>query len=112
MRQRSAQFYMQLSILAALVTMGLKFYGYFLTGSVGLFSDAAESFVNLVAALIGWWAVQFAARPADEDHTYGHTKSKYFASGAEGMLILVAAVIIVAEAIPHLIAHIRSSKLG
>lgn len=102
MKQYSPRFYMILSILAALVTMGVKFIGYFLTGSVGLFSDAAESIVNLVAALVGLWALTLAARPPDEDHTYGHTKSEYFSSGVEGSLIFVAAIVIVFEAVPHL----------
>lgn len=102
MKQQSLRVYMYLSIAAALVTMGVKFIGYFLTGSVGLFSDAAESVVNLVAALVGLWAVTLAARPADADHTYGHTKSEYFSSGVEGALILVAALIIAVEAIPRL----------
>ena len=93
---------MLLSIGAALLTMGVKFIGYFLTGSVGLFSDATESIVNLVAALVGLWALTLASRPADEEHTYGHTKSEYFSSGVEGALILVAAVIIVIEALPRL----------
>ncbi len=93
---------MFLSIGAALLTMGVKFTGYFLTGSVGLFSDATESIVNLVAALVGLWALTLASRPADEEHTYGHTKSEYFSSGVEGALILVAAVIIVIEALPRL----------
>ena len=66
MKQPSLRWYMFLSIAAALVTMGVKFIGYFLTGSVGLFSDAAESVVNLVAALVGLWAVTLAARPADD----------------------------------------------
>ena len=99
---RSPQFYPILSVIAALATMALKFVGYFLTGSVGLFSDAAESVVNLVAALVAVWAVTLAARPADEDHMYGHTKSEYFSSGVEGALILVAAGVIALEAIPHL----------
>ncbi len=102
MNQQSLRLYMFLSIAAALVTMMVKFIGYFLTGSVGLFSDAAESVVNLVAALVGLWAVTLAFRPADEDHTYGHTKSEYFSSGVEGALILVAALIIAIEAIPRL----------
>lgn len=93
---------MFLSIGAALLTMGVKFTGYFLTGSVGLFSDATESIVNLVAALVGLWALTLASRPADEEHAYGHTKSEYFSSGVEGALILVAAVIIVIEALPRL----------
>ncbi|GHO46592.1 cation diffusion facilitator family transporter [Ktedonospora formicarum] len=103
MKQQSPRFYIILSIIAALVTMTVKFIGYFLTGSVGLFSDAAESIVNLVAALVGFWALTLAARPADDDHAYGHTKSEYFASGVEGALILVAAIVIIFEAIPRLL---------
>src|SRR5438309_6657907 len=103
MKQPSLRLYMFLSITAALVTMGIKFIGYFLTGSVGLFSDAAESVVNLVAALVALWAITLAARPEDEEHTFGHTKSEYFSSGVEGALILVAALIIVVEAIPRLL---------
>src|SRR2546421_5472808 len=103
MHTDSRRFYMVLSVGAALVTMGVKFIGYFLTGSVGLFADAAESVVNLVAALVGFWALTLAARPADEEHTFGHTKSEYFSSGVEGALILVAALIIAAEAIPRLL---------
>ena len=102
MQVRSKRFYIVLSVAAALATMTVKFIGYFLTGSVGLFSDAAESVVNLVAALVALWAVTLAARPADEDHTYGHTKSEYFSSGVEGALILVAALVIAVEAIPRL----------
>jgi cation diffusion facilitator family transporter len=102
MNVNSPRFYMVLSIAAALFTMAVKFVGYFLTGSVGLFSDAAESVVNLVAALVGLWALTLAAHPADEDHTYGHTKSEYFSSGVEGALILFAAIIIVVEAVPRL----------
>src|SRR6266516_6172654 len=103
MHTDSSRFYMVLSVGAALVTMGVKFSGYVLTGSVGLFADAAESVVNLVAALVGLWALTLAARPADEDHTYGHTKSEYFSSGAEGALILVAALVIMVEAVPRLL---------
>jgi len=101
--RHTPRFYMVLSVLAALVTMGVKFLGYLLTGSVGLFSDAAESVVNLVAALVGLWALTLAARPADEEHAYGHTKSEYFSSGVEGALILVAALVIAFEAIPRLL---------
>ncbi|HET9920101.1 MAG TPA: cation diffusion facilitator family transporter [Ktedonobacteraceae bacterium] len=103
MTNRPARFYIVLSIFAALVTMGVKFVAYLLTGSVGLFSDAAESVVNLIAALVAFWALTLAARPADEEHAYGHTKSEYFSSGVEGALILVAALVIVLEAIPRLL---------
>ncbi len=81
-----------LSIAAALITLGLKSAAYAFTGSVGLFSDAIESLVNLVAALTALFCQWFAARPVDPSHTYGHEKIEYFSSGLEGVLILVAAV--------------------
>lgn len=84
--------YAWLSIAAALVTIGLKSFAYLLTGSVGLLSDAVESLVNLVAALMALAMLIVAARPADEGHPYGHSKAEYFASSVEGILILVAAV--------------------
>jgi cation diffusion facilitator family transporter len=87
----SARFYAMLSIAAAVVTIGLKFGAYLVTGSVGLFSDAAESVVNLVAAVAALWALIYAARPPDEEHAYGHNKAEYFASGLESALILIAA---------------------
>ena len=79
------------SVAAALATMGLKFGAYFLTGSVGILSDAAESVVNLAAAALALFVLHHAARPADEHHTYGHGKAEYFSSVAEGVLIIVAA---------------------
>ena len=88
-----------LAIGAALVTMGLKFAAYTLTGSVGLLSDAVESTANLVAALTALFAVWFAARPIDRSHNYGHEKIEYFAAAIEGLLILVAAGAIVWAAI-------------
>jgi cation diffusion facilitator family transporter len=99
----SARSYAALSISAALLTMAIKFAAYLLTGSIGLLSDAAESLVNLVAALIAFWALSLAARPPDEEHAYGHSKAEYFSSGAEGALILLAAATIVYAAIPRLI---------
>jgi cation diffusion facilitator family transporter len=84
--------YAWLSIAAAVVTIGLKGLAYLLTGSVGLLSDAVESLVNLAAALMALAMLIVAARPADEEHQYGHSKAEYFASGVEGVLILLAAV--------------------
>lgn len=81
---------MALSVVAALVTISLKLAAYFVTNSVGLLSDAAESVINLVAAIAAFWALTVAASPPDEEHTYGHSKAEYFASGLEGALILVA----------------------
>jgi len=92
-----------LSIAAAILTIALKAIAYLLTGSVGLLSDALESFVNLVGALMALAMLTIAARPADEDHAYGHSKAEYFSTGVEGTLILIAAVSIGVAAIPRLI---------
>ncbi|MBD2301871.1 cation transporter [Nostoc sp. FACHB-87] len=98
MSSQTARTYAFLSIAAAVVTIGLKFGAYLLTGSVGLLSDAIESCVNLLAALVALWALTYAAKPADAEHTFGHSKAEYFSSGAEGALIIVAAISIALEA--------------
>jgi len=89
--ERPARFYAWVSIGAAIATIALKVAAWRLTGSVGLLSDAAESVVNLVAAIIAVWALTLAARPPDERHAYGYTKAEYFSSGVEGFLIIAAA---------------------
>ncbi|HJZ49606.1 MAG TPA: cation diffusion facilitator family transporter, partial [Roseiflexaceae bacterium] len=89
--QPAARAYAFLSVGAALITIILKSAAYLLTGSVGLLSDALESLVNLVAALLAVWALTLAIRPADLEHAYGHSKVEYIASAVEGLLILVAA---------------------
>jgi cation diffusion facilitator family transporter len=81
-----------LSIAAALSTIALKSYAYWLTGSVGLLSDAMESLINLAAAIVALVVLTLAARPPDDSHAYGHEKVEYFSSGAEGVMILLAAV--------------------
>ncbi|NNJ08907.1 cation transporter [Chloroflexales bacterium ZM16-3] len=103
-----------LSIAAAVVTIGLKAGAYFVTGSVGLLSDALESVVNLVAAIVALVVLTVAARPPDEDHAYGHGKAEYFSSGVEGALILVAAASISYAAIGRLLnpQEIESVGLG
>lgn len=82
------------SVGVAVVTIGLKTLAWWLTGSVSLLSDAMESVVNLAGATFGLWMVTIAARPADEDHPYGHHKAEYFSSGFEGILIMTAAAAI------------------
>jgi cation diffusion facilitator family transporter len=89
--QRPARFYAWLSIVAAVATIALKAGAWKLTGSVGLLSDAAESVVNLIAAIIALWALTLAARPPDDRHAFGYTKAEYFSSGVEGFLIIAAA---------------------
>ena len=78
------------SVAVALITIALKTGAWWLTGSVGLLSDAMESLVNLASAMFGLMMVTIAERPADEDHPYGHHKAEYFSSGFEGILIIVA----------------------
>jgi cation diffusion facilitator family transporter len=95
--------YAWLSIAAAIITISLKAGAYFLTGSVGLLSDALESMVNLVAAVVALAALSYAAQPADEEHNFGHDKVEYFSSGVEGALILVAAVSIAYTSIDRLL---------
>ncbi len=92
-----------LSIAAAVLTIVLKTAAWFITGSVGLLSDAVESLVNLIGGFMALAMLTVAARPADEDHAYGHGKAEYFSSGLEGGLILVAAVSIGAAAVLRLL---------
>jgi len=92
MSRSSLTRYAWLSIAAAFATIGLKGLAWFLTGSIGLLSDAVESFANLLGASIALVMLTIAAHPPDEEHHFGHSKAEYFASGAEGILILIAAV--------------------
>jgi cation diffusion facilitator family transporter len=101
-----------LSIAAAILTIALKTIAYLLTGSIGLLSDALESLVNLVGALMALAMLTIAARPADEDHAYGHNKAEYFSSGVEGTLILLAALGIFVTAIPRLITPKPLDQVG
>ena len=101
-----------LSIVTSLVTLALKFTAYFMTGSVSLWSDAMEAFVNLAAGLFALGALMLAARPADEGHAFGHDKAEYFASAVEGTLILVAAASIIWTATHRLNAPQQLEHLG
>jgi cation diffusion facilitator family transporter len=101
-----------ISILAALATLALKTSAYIVTNSVGLFSDALESCVNLLAALTMFLSLRYAAKPVDATHTYGHEKIEFFASGLEGMLILVAGVSIIWLSMQRLLFHPPLEDLG
>jgi cation diffusion facilitator family transporter len=101
-----------LSIAAALLTIGLKSLAFALTSSVGLLSDAMESGVNLIAAIVALSMLTIAARPPDEEHAFGHSKAEYFSSGVEGALILVAAASITWTAIGRLLAPRPLEGLG
>jgi cation diffusion facilitator family transporter len=101
-----------ISIAAAVVTIVLKTTAYYLTGSVGLLSDAIESLVNLVGGIMALAMLTIAARPADEDHAYGHSKAEYFSSGVEGTLILVAALSIAFTAVTRLLYPRELEQVG
>jgi cation diffusion facilitator family transporter len=92
-----------LSIFAAISTISLKATAYFYTGSVGLLSDALESLINLAAAIVALLMIKIAAQPPDEEHSFGHDKAEYFASGLEGALIFIAALSIGYAAIQRIL---------
>jgi cation diffusion facilitator family transporter len=112
MQQVSLTGYAWISIAAALATITLKGAAYFVTGSVGLLSDALESVVNLLAALIALATLMVAARPPDEMHAFGYSKAEYFSSGFEGAFIMLAAASIVWTAVPRLITPRPLEQLG
>ncbi len=103
------QHFIYLSIATAITTIILKTITYFLTGSIGLMSDALESGVNLTAAIVALIIHNFSSKPADKKHNFGHGKAEYFSSIIEGLLILIAAGSIIYLAIPKLFAP-RSLK--
>jgi cation diffusion facilitator family transporter len=104
--------YAWLSITAALLTIALKASAFIITGSVGLLADALESGVNLIAAVFALIVLGIAAQPPDEEHTYGHSKAEYFASGAEGTLIFLAAITIALAATSRLLNPEPLEQLG
>lgn len=103
---------LRVSVAVALVTIVLKGAAGYVTNSMGLISDAMESFVNLASAMFALAMVTIAARPADEDHPYGHHKAEYFSSGFEGILIIGAALAIGWAAIVRLMSPQPIEQLG
>lgn len=101
-----------LSIAAAVVTIAMKFGAYVLTGSVGLLSDALESTVNLVAAVIAVMALRVASKPADDVHHYGRGKAEYLSAAVEGFMIFAAAAAILITAVPRLFEGEQLEELG
>jgi cation diffusion facilitator family transporter len=108
----SVRRYLFLSLAAAVATMGMKTVAWLLTGSVGLLSDALESGVNLVAAVVALAMIAIAEKPADEEHAFGHDKAEYFSSAVEGGLIVLAAASIAWTAIPRLLNPQPLANLG
>ena len=86
------------TIFVAFLVMGLKYAAYYLTGSVALYSDALESIVNVITACVVWYALRLSYKPADTDHPFGHHKAEYLSAVIEGVLIIVAALVIFREA--------------
>lgn len=100
-----------LSAIASIVIFTLKMVAYRMTGSTAILSDALESIVNVLAAVVALFVIRFAAQPADEDHPYGHGKAEYFSSTLEGGMIFFAAIMIIAEAVQALLSHEPTQKL-
>ena len=111
-RKASPVMLLRVSIAVAVVTIVLKSLAWWVTDSVGLLSDALESLVNLASAVFGLAMVTVAHRPADAGHPYGHHKAEYFASGFEGLLIIVAALGIVWTAVERLLHPHPLDQLG
>jgi cation diffusion facilitator family transporter len=101
-----------LSIATAILTIALKTAAYWLTGSIGLLSDALESAINLAAAVVALLILRAAAAPPDEEHAYGHDKAEFFSSAIEGTLIIIAAVSIAWAASPRLVAPRPLESVG
>ena len=104
MSARPPTFYAWISVATSVVVIALKFAAYFLTGSVGLLSDAVESVVNILAALIALGVLTYASAKPDHEHNFGHEKAAYFSSGIEGALIFVAAGAIIWSSVPRLLS--------
>ena len=96
------QHFAWLSIVMAVATIALKTAAWWVTGSVGLLSDAAESLVNLAGASFALWMILITRQPADKQHPFGHSKAEYFSSGFEGVLIFIAALAIIGTAVQRL----------
>lgn len=103
--------YLYLSIAAAIATLLIKLGAWWLTGSVGYLSDGLESFVNLAGALFALAMVMVARQPADHNHHYGHSKTEYFSVGFEGLLICVAAALIIWSAIDRFLHPLALTNL-
>ena len=112
MSARSPAYYILFSVATSLVTMALKAGAWYLTGSVGLLSDALESGVNLAAALVALVTLSYAHSGEDDDHNFGHEKAEYFSSGIEGALIFVAAGAIIWSAVPRLMSPRPLEQVG
>lgn len=104
--------FLWLSIATALATVSIKGAAAWITNSVGLWSDALESTVNLVAAIVALWAIRLSAKPADDNHDFGHGKAEYMSAAVEGSLIFIAAAAIIYSAVQRLMHPVEPEQLG
>ncbi|HML50033.1 MAG TPA: cation diffusion facilitator family transporter [Propionicimonas sp.] len=104
--------FLWLSIATAIATVAIKGMAAWITNSVGLWSDAMESTVNLVAAIVALWAIRLSAKPADDNHDFGHGKAEYMSAAVEGTLIFIAAAAIIYSAILRLLNPVAPEQLG
>ena len=104
--------FVMLSVVTAVLTVAIKASAAWITGSVGFLSDALESIVNLVAALVALWALAVSGKPADHNHDFGHGKAEYMSSLVEGALIFVAAAGIIVSAINRFVHPQPLEEIG
>lgn len=104
--------FLWLSLGAAVVILGIKLAAAALTGSIGMWSDALESTVNVAAAGVALWALRLSSKPADHNHDFGHGKAEYFSAAVEGSMILVAAAVIIIGAVMRLLSPQPLENLG
>jgi predicted Co/Zn/Cd cation transporter (cation efflux family) len=109
---KSEQRALNASLAVGVCMLGLKWYAYAITGSVAIFSDAVESVVHQFAVAFAWYSLRVTYRPPDDEHHYGHDKITYFSAGLEGGLIVVAAIVIIYEAVTKLIVGVTLEQLG
>ncbi|MDQ7991150.1 MAG: cation diffusion facilitator family transporter [Propionicimonas sp.] len=109
---RKLERFLWLSLGAAVVILGIKIWAAALTGSIGMWSDAIESTVNVAAAGVALWALRLSAKPADHNHDFGHGKAEYFSAAVEGSMILVAAAMIMIGAVIRLLQPVPLEELG
>ncbi|HEY3337463.1 MAG TPA: cation diffusion facilitator family transporter, partial [Propionicimonas sp.] len=109
--QRLLERFIWLSIVTAIATVTIKGIAAYVSNSIGLWSDAMESTVNLVAALVALWALRLSAKPADHNHDFGHGKAEYMSAAVEGSLIFVAAAVIIYSAVQRLLVPAELAQL-
>jgi len=101
-----------ISLVVGTLLLVVKFSAYFITDSAAIFSDAAESVINVVAAAVALYSVMLSSKPADKDHPYGHGNIEYFSAGFEGFLIALAGIVIIYSSIDRIISGSQPMQLG